>query len=82
MDIRILFMGHLAARFGREHVIDLEEGLTVRELRDRLVRHFPDAGPHLAQPDVRIAIDQTVALDTSVIGPGQEVAVLPIFSGG
>lgn len=36
LEIRILFLGELGARFGREHVLESAEVLTVREVRRRL----------------------------------------------
>lgn len=82
MDIRILFLGELGARFGREHALEHTAGLTVGEVRRRLGERIEGAGPALSRPDVRLAVDQAVAPDSALVGPGQEVAVLPIFSGG
>ena len=82
MDIRILFLGELGARFGREHVLEHTTGLTVGELRRRLGDRIDGAGPALSRPDVRLAVDQAVVPDSAAVRPGAEVAVLPIVSGG
>ena len=82
MDIRILFLGELGDRFGREHVLAAADGLTVGEVRQRLIADIDGAGPALSRPDVRLAVDQAVMPDSAVVRAGQEVAVLPIFSGG
>lgn len=82
MEIRILFLGELGARFGRDHVLESTEVLTVRELRRRLAEQVEGSAGVLTRPDVRLVVDQTVVTDTAAIRPGQEVAVLPIYSGG
>lgn len=82
MEIRILLLGDLGARFGREHVMESTGILTVRELRHRLIDQIEGSGPFLTRSGVRLAIDQTVVPDTAPVGPGQVVAILPIYSGG
>ena len=82
MEIRILFLGELGERFGREHVLAATGELTVGEVRRQLGERIDGAGAALARPDVRLAVDQTVAPDSAPVRPGQEVAVLPVFSGG
>lgn len=82
MEIRILFLGELGARFGREHVLEATGILTVRELRQRLVEQVEGAASALMRPDVRVVVDQTVAHDSAPVRAGQEVAVLPLYSGG
>lgn len=82
MEIRILFLGELGARFGREHVLESTEVLTVQEVRRRLGDQVEGSAAVLTRPDVRLAVDQTVVPDTALVRPGQEVAVLPIYSGG
>ncbi len=82
MTIRILFLGEFGVRFGREHTLDCAEPLSVAELRGRIGAQVEGAGAVLARPDTRLAVDQTIVPDSARVGPGQEVAVLPIFSGG
>ncbi|MBF0664849.1 MAG: MoaD/ThiS family protein [Brevundimonas sp.] len=82
MDIRILLLGELGARFGREHALEFTEGLTVGDLRRRLIERLDGSGPALSGPAIRLAVDQTIVPETASLRPGQEVAVLPIFSGG
>ena len=82
MDIRILLLGDLGARFGREHTLQFTEGLTVGELRRRLIERIDGSGPFLSGPAIRFAVDQVIVGETSPLSPGREVAVLPIFSGG
>jgi molybdopterin converting factor small subunit len=82
MDIRIMLLGDLGARFGREHTLPFTDGITVGELRRRLIERIDGSGPDLSAPTVRLAVDQVVVPETASLSAGQEVAVLPIFSGG
>lgn len=82
MHIQILFLGEFAGRFGREHVLECTEPMTLAEIRSRLTEQVEGAAAVLRRPDTRLVVDQTIAPDTTVVRPGQEVAVLPIFSGG
>lgn len=82
MQIRILFLGEFGARFGREHTLACMDSLTIAELRRRLIDQVEGSASILNRPDTRFAIDQTIVPDTAFAGPGQEVAVLPIYSGG
>ncbi len=82
MDIQILLLGDLGARFGREHTLAFRDGMTVNELRRRLVERIEGSGPALSSPAIRFAVDQTVVPESTALSRGQEVAVLPIFSGG
>ncbi len=82
MHIRILFLGEFGVRFGREHTLDCTGPLPVAELRRRISEQIDGAAAVMTRPDTRLAIDLTVVPDTAFAGPGQEVAILPIYSGG
>lgn len=82
MDIRIMLLGELGARFGRDHRLEFIEGLTAGQLRRRLIERLDGAGPALSSPAVRLAVDQTIVPDDAPLSPGQEVAFLPVCSGG
>lgn len=82
MEIRILFLGEFGARLGREHTFACTEPLTIADLRRRLGDQVEGAAAIMIRPDTRLVIDQTIVPDTALAGPGQEVAVLPIYSGG
>ena len=79
----ILFFGPVSDRFGpRRELVLPPEGLTVGALRRRLADE-DSAGPEaLFGPGVRIAVNQALADDDTLIRPGQEVAVMSPFSGG
>lgn len=82
MHIRLLFLGEFGVRFGREHALECAEPLTVADLRRRIGDKIEGAAAVMTRPDTRLAIDQTIVPDTAFARPGQEVAVLPIYSGG
>jgi molybdopterin converting factor small subunit len=82
MDIRILFLGELGARFGREHLLEAGEAITVADLRHRIGEQVAGSADSLMRPDVRLVVDRIVEPESARIHPGQEVAVLPLYSGG
>lgn len=82
MHIRILFLGEFGVRYGREHTLECREPLTVADLRRRIGEQVEGAAAILTRPDTRLVVDQTIVPDSASVGPGQEVAVLPIYSGG
>lgn len=82
MDIRIALLGELGARFGRDHRLEFSDGLTAGEVRRRLIERLDGSGPGLSSPTVRLAVDQVVVVDETPVKPGQEVAFLPVYSGG
>jgi molybdopterin converting factor small subunit len=82
MAIRIVFLGDLGARFGRDHVLAAADGLTLAEVRRRLMDQVEGCAPYVTRPDIRLMVDQVIVPDEAPVAPGQEVAVLPIYSGG
>lgn len=80
---KVLFFGRLGDRFGREIEVDLPPaGCTVAELRTLLGGRDPSAGEALAQPCVKVCVDQAIVPDSAFVRPGQEIAFLPPLSGG
>lgn len=82
MDIRITLLGELGDRFGRDHRLEFSEGLTAGEVRRRLGERLDGAAAALSSPAIRLAVDQTVVPDHAAVRAGQEVAFLPVYSGG
>ena len=60
--------------------VELPAGATVADLRAELARRFPALASLLAKSAV--AVNHDFADDTHVIGPADEVAVIPPVSGG
>ncbi len=83
--IRVLLFARLAdlakareAEFGCG-----EEGIRLDELTKRVVMRFPALETSLAQPRLLfLAINQEQALLDDMVKDGDEVAIMPPFSGG
>lgn len=82
-SLAVLFFGPLGDQFGSCVTAPIPPGgLTVRELRRTLAQRLGEGGDRLLSPAVRICIDRVIASEGALVRPGQEVAVLPVFSGG
>lgn len=81
--VEVRFFGPLGEAFGRSVRVDVPAGgLTVSELRTRLSEQLGPLGEKVLSPAVRVCIDQAVSAERATVRPGQEVAFLPVFSGG
>lgn len=60
--------------------VELPDGATVADLRQRLGEQFPALASLL--PRSAIAADRDFAADDRVLAPGTEVALIPPVSGG
>ncbi len=82
-ELRILYFAWLRERVGRaEEGLALPAGVTtVAALREHLIARGP-AYASLAQPTVRVAVNQAMASPSTAIGPGDEVAFFPPVTGG
>lgn len=78
MKVTVKYFGMLAETAGKkEEILDLDEGLSSRDLKNRQVKTYriPDAD------SVQLAVNQN--LNTEVeLKEGDEVAFLPPFAGG
>jgi molybdopterin converting factor subunit 1 len=63
-----------------EIALDLREGQTVAELRQRLVESYGDTAPMLGK--CAIAVNRVYAAKDAVLREGDEIAVIPPVSGG
>jgi molybdopterin converting factor subunit 1 len=81
MRVRVLFFGMLKEIAGRStENVDLQEGASVRDL----LGHYESQLPALKNllPSVALAVNQQYAAPDTVLGPDDEVALLPPVSGG
>jgi molybdopterin converting factor small subunit len=79
----VLLFGPLGDQFGRQVQAPVPAaGLTVAELRRVLAQSLGPGGEKVLSPAVRVCVDQVIAAEGARLRPGQEVAVLPVFSGG
>ena len=81
MLVRVLLFGPFAARVGRTSVrLDVPEHAPVSDIRDRLASDHPELGELL--PACRIAINGSFAGAEQRVGPGDELALIGMVSGG
>lgn len=83
MELRILYFAWLRERVGHaEETLELPAGITtVAALRQHLIARGA-AYAALAEPTVRVAINQAMADPLTAVGPGDEVAFFPPVTGG
>lgn len=60
--------------------VEVPEGARVADVRDVLVRRFPNSEQLIAAS--RVAVDQAYVADSDLILPGREIALIPPVSGG
>ena len=60
--------------------LDIREGSTVGEALDRACGQYPVMAPYRSV--MRMAVNQTYALDSSLIQDGDELAIITPVSGG
>ncbi|MDE2335301.1 MAG: molybdopterin converting factor subunit 1 [Rhodospirillales bacterium] len=82
-ELRILYFAWLRERVGRsEETLELPaEVRTVAALRRHLIARG-DGYPALAEPTVRVAVNQAMADAATALAPGDEVAFFPPVTGG
>jgi molybdopterin converting factor subunit 1 len=81
MRVKVLFFGMLKEIAGRStENVDLQEGASVRDL----LGHYESQLPALKNllPSVALAVNQQYAAPDTVLGPDDEIALLPPVSGG
>ena len=78
---KVLFFATLKDRAGvRQSMLELPDGITVRELKGILQEQFPSITSVL--PNALIAANREYALDDTLIPPEAEIALFPPVSGG
>jgi molybdopterin converting factor subunit 1 len=78
MKINIKYFGMIAETTGKnEEILDVDEGMSTVELKDRQIKTYQIADPE----SVQLAVNHN--LNTEVeLKEGDEVAFLPPFAGG
>lgn len=81
MRVRVLLFGAEAAAVGASVAeVELEGERTCQDLKGALGRGYPALAPFL--PGGRVAVNSEFAATNRVIGPGDEVALIGMVSGG
>ncbi len=79
--LKVVLLGHLAERAGwRER--EMEVVGTLSALIQALVLVDPGLGAGLVAPGVRTAVNHAISPSDTALKAGDEVAFLPIYSGG
>ena len=77
MKIKVLFFGVLTDVTGHENLA-IENAKSVEELKDQLKAKFPNLKDH----EHLIAVNQNIVKENISLNDGDEVALLPPYSGG
>ncbi len=82
-ELHVLYFAWLRERLGRaEEALALPAGVTtVAALRQHLIARG-DAYAALAEPTVRVAVNQAMAGPATRVAPGDEIAFFPPVTGG
>lgn len=81
MDMRIHFYGRLADSLGQDIEVEIPEGCSVADLRERLAIEYPHAANALGKR-VRALVGDIVVADSHIVRPGDSVEFFPPVSGG
>ena len=81
VHIKILFFATLRDRAGVKSLeLEIHEGMTVRELKDKISADHPNLKPSMAT--VLVSVNKDYAFDETVLPAEAEVAMFPPVSGG
>ena len=81
--ITVLFFATLRDRAGTRMVeIDLEPGITIQQLKLKLVERFPGLGASNLMEHCLASINHEYRFDESIIPESAEIAFFPPVSGG
>lgn len=83
--LAVKLFGPIADEFGRTLEVTIPAaGITVGGLRRLLAEAVGPAGEKFLSPAMKVCVDRVIAVDAVLVRPNpqQDVAVLPVFSGG
>ena len=81
MKVKILLFAQARQIVGEESVaVEVEPGCTVAKLKDSLAAAYPDLESLLSRSN--IALNQQYAVDSDIVSPDVEAAMIPPVSGG
>ncbi|MBI3753383.1 MAG: molybdopterin converting factor subunit 1 [Deltaproteobacteria bacterium] len=83
MAIKVKFFAMLKTKTGKEEAnLTVPDGISFDKLKDILKKEFPALAEFIDRKSVIISVNQEFADKNTVIKDGDEVALLPPFSGG
>ena len=81
IHLKILFFAKLKELIGVPEIkLEIEKGLTIQDLKNRLVLEYPQLKDYL--PIMLVSINQNFAFDSETILENAEIACFPPVSGG
>lgn len=81
--IKVRFFAMLKNKTGKEEVnLSVPENITLEKLKTILKNEFPAIAEFIERKSIMISVNQEFADKNTVIKDGDEVALLPPFSGG
>ncbi|MBI5049097.1 MAG: MoaD/ThiS family protein [Deltaproteobacteria bacterium] len=83
MTIKVRFFAMLKTKAGKEEVnLTVSENISLAQLKDMLKKEFPVLAEFIDSKSIMISVNQEFAVKNTIIKGGDEVALLPPFSGG
>ncbi len=82
LTIKLFGMVKMLAQQQKELTLDFSSGQKVKDLVEVLNSGYPDIGDLILKKKVLISVNQEIAHPDTVIVGGDEIALLPPFSGG
>jgi molybdopterin converting factor subunit 1 len=83
MTIKVRFFAMLKTKAGKEEVnLTVSENISLAQLKDMLKKEFPVLAEFIDRKSIMISVNQEFAVKNTIIKDGDEVALLPPFSGG
>ncbi len=81
--VTVKFFAMLKNKVGKETVeLSFNEALTLEEFKERIKKEFPEISDYLTGKRLLISVNQEFADKDTIIKDGDEVGLLPPFSGG
>lgn len=80
--MKILLFGRLADSLGREIELDSRGPRTIGDVRRELARLHPGAAGDLVATRARAWVNDEMSPEDRLVGPADEIALLPPLSGG
>lgn len=82
LKIKLFGMVKMLAQQQKELTLDFSDGQKVKDLVEVLNSEYPDIGDLINKKKVLISVNQEIAHPDAIIVGGDEIALLPPFSGG
>jgi len=83
INITVRFFAMLKGRVGRsELTLTIPENTSLGKLKEILKGQFPSIAELIDKKNIMFSVNQEFAINNTIIKEGDEVALLPPFSGG